>query len=446
MRLVASFLTLAFTLTAMADPVQDVFAAESAFAKAFADRDKAKFFSLVADDAVFLSALGTLRGKEQVVSRWSRFFEGPEAPFSWGPERVEITAGGTIGFSMGPIYDPRGKHAGFYSSIWQKQKDGAWKVVVDGPGTPGAPLPETTAKLEEGHVTTPDGVQLFYRKLGSGPVTLIVPLDYALHDAFRQFADIATIITYDPRNRGRSSRAADEATWTIEQDLRDLETVRAHFKADKFIPVGFSYLGKLVANYAAAYPQHVSRVVQLGPGANDAAAAGVADRSPTGVPAEDEKAVEALRAAGAPEKNPREFCEAWWKSFRYVMVGDPKYAGRYDMTGCEHENEWGVNFNRTFAKLWPTIEASKLSEAELGKITMPVLTIHGTKDRNASYEGGRLWAAALPDARLVTIDGAAHAMWLEDPVTVFGAIRHFIRGEWPIQARNVTAVTTSPTG
>ena len=431
-------------MPALADPAQEVFAAESAFAKAFADRDKTKFFSFVGDDAVFLNPLGTLRGKEQVMKGWARLFEGTQPPFSWGPERVEITSGGRIGFSMGPIYDPMGKHAGYYSSIWEKQSDGSWKVIVDGPGNPVAPLPEHSAKLEEGDLTTPDGVKLHYRKLTGGPVTLIVPLDYALHDAFRQFADIATVISYDPRNRGRSSRSADEATWTIEQDLRDLETVRAHFKVEKFIPVGFSYLGKLAVNYAAAYPQHVSRVVQLGPGANDFTSAGAPDRSPTGVPAEDEKAVETLRAAGAAEKKPREFCEAFWKVFRYVMVGDPKYASRYDMTGCEHENEWGVNFNRTFAKLWPTIQASKLSEAELKKVTMPVLTIHGTKDRNAPYEGGRRWAAELPNARLVTIDGAAHASWLEDPVTVFGAIRHFVRGEWPMQAAKVTAVTQSP--
>ena len=41
---------------------------------------------------------------------------------------------------------------------------------------------------------------------------------------------------------------------------------------------------------------------------------------------------------------------------------------------------------------------------------------------------------ALPDARLVTVKGAAHASWLDDPVTVFSAIRQFLRGEWPLGA------------
>jgi len=434
MRPIALLIALTMTLPAFADATEEVRQAEIGFAKAFADRDKAKFFSYVAEDAVFLSALGTLRGKPEIVSRWSRFFDNvPVAPFSWGPERVEIMAGAKLGFSMGPLYDPAGKHIGYYSSVWQKQADGAWKVVIDGPGSPGAPLPETTAKLEEGHVPTPDGVQLYYRKLAGGPVTLIVPLDHALYDQFTQFADVATIISYDPRNRGRSTRAADEQTWTIEQDVRDLETVRAHFKAEKVIPVGYSYLGKVVAMYAAAHPQHVSRVIQLGPGANDfKAMPQSAPGGDTGVPAEDVKRVEELRAAGVAEKNPREFCEAFWKVFRYHMVGDPKHASRYDVSHCALENEWGVNFNRTFAKLWPTIQSAVLSPEELQKISMPVLVIHGTKDRNAPYESGCLWARALPNARLVSVEGAAHASWLDDPVTVFGAIRHFLRGEFPL--------------
>ncbi len=65
-------------------------------------------------------------------------------------------------------------------------------------------------------------------------------------------------------------------------------------------------------------------------------------------------------------------------------------------------------------------------------IKVPVLTIHGDKDRNAPYAGGVEWAKTLPDARLVTVKGAAHAAWLDDPVTVFASIRHFVRGEWPI--------------
>jgi len=66
---------------------------------------------------------------------------------------------------------------------------------------------------------------------------------------------------------------------------------------------------------------------------------------------------------------------------------------------------------------------------------VPVLTIHSDQDRNVPYAGGVAWVQALPDAKLVTVKGAAHAAWLDDPVTVFASIRHFIRGEWPLATR-----------
>jgi len=433
MKLAVTLLSLTLATPLLADAVEEVRQAEIGFAKAFADRDKAKFFSYVADDAVFMGALHTQRGKDAVVKRWSRYFDNvPVAPFLWGPERVEVTGDGKIGFSMGPIYDGEGNHAGYYSSIWQKQGDGTWKVIVDGPGNPPAPLPASSAKLEEGHVATPDGVKLYYRKLSGGsPVTLIVPLDFILHEPLQQFADVATIITYDLRNRGKSSRTPDVNTLTIDQDVADLETIRAHFKADRFIPVGFSYLGKVVAMYAARHPERVARVIQLGPAANRMGDFPRVLEQEFGASPGDVKKLQELQAAGAMEKDPRAFCEAQWKVMNFYMAGNPARASK-DVSFCALENEWPVNFNRTFATLWPTIEKASLSGGELQKIAMPVLVIHGDKDRNAPYAGGRAWAAALPDARLVTVPGAAHSLWRDDPVAVFGAIRHFLRGEWPL--------------
>jgi len=72
--------------------------------------------------------------------------------------------------------------------------------------------------------------------------------------------------------------------------------------------------------------------------------------------------------------------------------------------------------------------ALKLTEEEIAKATAPVLAIHGRKDRSSSYGGGRDWALRLPNARLVTIDHAAHVPWIEDPATVFGAIETFLGG------------------
>jgi ketosteroid isomerase-like protein len=135
-------LLLAFSIASAAPggeviaPAEQVRQAEIEFARAFADRDQAKFFSYVANDANFLSAHKTLSGKEEIVKTWSGFFKDAAAPFSWAPERVVVNARGDLGLSTGAVRDPKGELVGNYSSIWQRQKDGTWKVIFDGPGAP----------------------------------------------------------------------------------------------------------------------------------------------------------------------------------------------------------------------------------------------------------------------------------------------------------------------
>jgi pimeloyl-ACP methyl ester carboxylesterase/ketosteroid isomerase-like protein len=412
--------------------------AEMAFAKAFADRDQAKFFSLVLDDATFLGGLSTLAGKNRVVERWSKFFGSSPAPFSWTPERVAMNAAGTIGLSTGPVFGADGKQVGNFSSVWVRQADGSWKVLFDGPGSPAACLPGDQAPLEEGFVTSADGTRLHFRKIGNGPVTLIVPLGFVLFDDFKSLADLATVITYDTRNRGRSER---RAPGTIQQDVTDLEAVRSHFKVDRFVPVGYSYLGLMVVLYALEHPEHVSRIIQLGPiplkSGTQYPKEFMNSPETAEVPEANVKKWREMQAQGMAQKSPREFCEAQDKVIQYVLVGNAANASRV-RSNCDLENEWPVNLDPHFDASFESIQKVDVPKAELKKITVPVLTIHGTKDRNAPYGSGREWASSLPNARLVTVEGAAHPSWLDDPATVFASIRQFLRGEWPLVAQKIS--------
>jgi ketosteroid isomerase-like protein len=114
-----------------AGAVDQVRAAETAFAKSMADRNLAAFTALLADDTVFFGGKGVMRGKAAVVADWKRFFDGPAAPFSWSPAEVEVLSSGDLGFSSGPVVDPKGNRIGTFNSVWQRQSDGSWKIVFD---------------------------------------------------------------------------------------------------------------------------------------------------------------------------------------------------------------------------------------------------------------------------------------------------------------------------
>jgi pimeloyl-ACP methyl ester carboxylesterase len=88
--------------------------------------------------------------------------------------------------------------------------------------------------------------------------------------------------------------------------------------------------------------------------------------------------------------------------------------------------------------IFPSIKELKFED--VSKAQAPVLTIHGIKDRSALYGGGREWAMMLPNARLVSVENAGHAPWVEAPESVFGAIREFFGGTWPEGSEKVMSM------
>jgi len=114
----------------MDDLREQVRRTEVAFAKTLADRDPAAFASFLSPEAVFIGDSAAARGPQQVIQRWQSFFAGPQAPFSWAPERVEVLDSGTLAMSSGPVRDPSGNRIGTFNSVWRREADG-WKIVLD---------------------------------------------------------------------------------------------------------------------------------------------------------------------------------------------------------------------------------------------------------------------------------------------------------------------------
>lgn len=110
---------------------QEVREAEQAFAATMAARDHAAFTRYLAEDAIFFDGDKPIRGKAAVAAAWKAYYEGPNAPFSWTPETVEVLDSGTLAYSSGPVFDPKGKRAATFNSVWRREQDGTWRVVFD---------------------------------------------------------------------------------------------------------------------------------------------------------------------------------------------------------------------------------------------------------------------------------------------------------------------------
>lgn len=115
----------------------EVRAAECAFAASMAQRDLAGFARHLDEGAMFF-APGVLRGKAAVVEAWKRWYEGPQAPFSWAPDRVEPLADGSLAYSTGLVRDPQGRATARFTSVWKQVAPGQWRVLIDN-GVPLSP-------------------------------------------------------------------------------------------------------------------------------------------------------------------------------------------------------------------------------------------------------------------------------------------------------------------
>jgi len=68
------------------------------------------------------------------------------------------------------------------------------------------------------------------------------------------------VIFYDQRGTGQSP-AAKGQTYTLADQITDLEDLRAHLGADRIDLLGHSWGGYLVMAYAARHPEHIAHLI-----------------------------------------------------------------------------------------------------------------------------------------------------------------------------------------
>lgn len=144
------------------------------------------------------------------------------------------------------------------------------------------PYPIPTARSDTGYWNLPDSGQdagrIAYTHfpaaglrreeavvyLHGGPATPTRASSYAFYSQLTQ--DGYDVYLYDQRGSGLSDHLSDISGYTVARHVADLEAIRQHLGVDRLILAGTSWGAVLAMHYAAAHPNHVARAILLSPG------------------------------------------------------------------------------------------------------------------------------------------------------------------------------------
>lgn len=288
------------------------------------------------------------------------------------------------------------------------------------------------------YADTADHVRIWYTYRGKGSPVIVIHGGPGM-DHGSLAADLVPlekhhrVIYYDQRGGGRSTLAPD---LSIEDHVRDLDALRRHLGFEKVTLLAHSFGPAIAALYAIRYPQHVERMVFLGPipprkGAFFEEYGATMQKRLT--PEQQKRAGELSQSYASESSDAVAVCREYWaigtpprlaKSHPLSVVKSdlctaPAEAIRYGMTKTNET---------TFASLgdWDWT-------AQLARVNVPTLIIHGDEDAipmNMVSE----WVRAMPEARILRLPDTGHFPHAEQPAIVFPAIESFLAKKWPKDA------------
>jgi ketosteroid isomerase-like protein len=133
--LVLPHATRAAAPTATAETLKQL---EAEFMQAAAEKGSAGYMSYYADEAVEVpNGYPAIQGKVEIAKTMG-FLDDKNNRLTWTPVGADISSSGDLGYTWG-TYEFHSKDKsgnpvtdyGKYTSIWKRQKDGSWKVVLD---------------------------------------------------------------------------------------------------------------------------------------------------------------------------------------------------------------------------------------------------------------------------------------------------------------------------
>ena len=230
-------------------------------------------------------------------------------------------------------------------------------------------------------------------------------------------SEIAQLVYFDHRGHGRSARGNPE-TYTLDNNVEDLEALRQHLGLEQIGLLGFSYGGMVALTYASRYPHRVSQLIPV-------------------VTAADSRFLALAQAKLAQEGTSEQQAIAqllWDGTFtseqqlqEYFQLLGPLYSLTFDLE--KSMDAWRrVIFNpeainQAFGGFLKTYDI----RAELPQISAPTLVIGAEQDWICPPQFSRDIAQAIPNARLEIVPNSGHSIRADAPEILLELASNFMK-------------------
>jgi len=257
--------------------------------------------------------------------------------------------------------------------------------------------------------TRSDGVRLAYLTMGDGPA-LVYPTRWTGHLErmwlpvaeyfFERLARYHTVVHYDKHGTGLSDR--DRTDFTLEAELRDLETVIDHLNLNNLVLFGDSEGGPVAACYADKYPQRVTHLILY-------------DSFTRGKDIGSEELFNSLVS----------LVRAHWGigsktlTDMFIPGADAKVSQGYAYFQRESATP---EMAAKLLELCYHIDITDLVQ----RLQVSTLVLHREQDQTIPFQLGRELASLIPNARFVPLKGDQHVPWFGDCDSVLRAVADFL--------------------
>jgi pimeloyl-ACP methyl ester carboxylesterase len=289
------------------------------------------------------------------------------------------------------------------------------------------------------HLTTDDGVKLYYEEAGSGvPIVFVHEFagDYrSWEPQMRFFSRRYRCIAFNARGWPPSDVPEDAARYSQARACEDIRSVLDGLKIDKAHVVGCSMGALATLHFGLTYPERTRSLLAAGAGYGSE-------------PSEREKfRAEAVVIAAKLEKDGMAvFAETYAHGPTRVQFEnkDPRGFAEFKAMLAEHSAKGAANTQLGVQRKRPSVFDL---EEKLTASRVPMLIVTGDED----------WPCLLPNvfikqtcptAALLVLPNTGHAINIEEPAAFNAALADFLAqvdaGRWP--TRDPRSVSPSITG